>query len=159
VIVIDAGVVVTLLADDGATGTAVRRRVEHERLLAPELLDLEVASALRKLVASNQLDPVRGTAALRDLTDLPVDRTRHTPLLPRCWELRQNVTVYDAAYVALAELFDVRLLTGDSRLARAPGLHCEVELVQPEGLDVDRPVLTDEIVQATRDEIRSRWQL
>jgi predicted nucleic acid-binding protein len=134
VIVIDAGVVVTLLADDGATGAAVRHRVEGERLVAPELLDLEVVSALRRLVGSKQLDTSRGEAALDDLIDLPVVRARHAPLLARCWELRENLTVYDAAYVTLAEVLGVRLLTGDTRLAGAPGVRCEVELVK-QGID------------------------
>lgn len=71
----------------------------------------------------------RDRLALADLAELPMKRTSHRPLLSRCWELRQTVTVYDAAYVALAELLQVTLLTADGRLSRAPGVHCAIELI------------------------------
>ena len=64
-----------------------------------------------------------------DLSELPIRRVSHRRLLDRCWELRQNLTVYDAAYVALAELLDLVLVTGDLRLSKAPGLRCQVELL------------------------------
>ncbi len=67
--------------------------------------------------------------ALTDLADLPMARVSHRPLLRRCWELRDNLTVYDAAYVALAESLDATLVTADARLARAPGVRCAVELL------------------------------
>lgn len=68
-------------------------------------------------------------AALRHLAVLPVSRLSHRPLLSRCWELRDNLTVYDAAYVALAETTGATLLTSDRRLARATGINCEIELL------------------------------
>jgi predicted nucleic acid-binding protein len=67
--------------------------------------------------------------ALADLGSLRLQRAAHGPLLDRCWELRHNLTIYDAAYVALAELLDVGLLTGDARLASAAGIRCGVEVI------------------------------
>lgn len=64
-----------------------------------------------------------------DLAALPPVRASHLALLPRCWEVRQNVTIYDAAYVALAEVLQATLLTGDARLARASGPRCQIELL------------------------------
>ena len=128
-IVVDASVVVTALADDGADGDAARGRLRGERLVAPHLIDLEVTSAWRRLVVTGDLDDRRVALALADLRSLRVDRVPHLPLVGRCWELRENLTVYDAAYVALAEIMDVVLLTADARLAGAPGARCEVELL------------------------------
>lgn len=130
-IVVDASVVVAGLADDGPDGRSVRARLRGERLAAPHIIDLEVASVWRRLVAAGTLDEGRASAALDDLRSLRLTRVPHLQLLPRCWELRQNLTVYDAAYVALAELLDATLVTGDRRLAAAPGTHCAVEVVSP----------------------------
>jgi len=66
---------------------------------------------------------------LTDLADLPLERAPSVPLLPRCWELREKVTFHDAAYVALAELLDVPLLTADQRLARASGPRCTIDVL------------------------------
>ena len=66
---------------------------------------------------------------MADLVDLPLRRVRHRQLLGRCWELRAHLTVYDASYVALAELLDLVLVTGDVRLSKAPGLRCQVEVL------------------------------
>lgn len=128
-IVIDASVVVTLLADDGDDGDAARQRVRNERLVAPHLLDLEVTSAWRRLSAAGHLDERRSQMALEDLRQLRVERIPHVPLLPRCWELRHSLTTYDAAYVAVAELMDLPLLTADRRMARADGPRCEIEVL------------------------------
>ena len=76
-----------------------------------------------------EIDRDRGAAALADLADLPVRRYPHDILLPRVWELRNNLTAYDAVYVALAEALDAPLLTRDKRLAAAAGHHARVELV------------------------------
>jgi predicted nucleic acid-binding protein len=129
VIVVDAGVLATALADDGPAGAAIRDRLQGDRLTAPALLDLEVTSVLRRLVRSGQLSEPRAGQALDDLHDLPLERVLHTGPIARCWELRDNLTVYDASYVAVAELFDARLVTGDARLARAPGPRCDIELL------------------------------
>lgn len=128
-IVVDASVLAPALADDGADGERARDRLTDERLCAPSLVDLEVASVLRRVVAARQLDERRAAQALVDLALMPLRRVDHLPLLERIWQLRHNVTVYDGAYVALAEWVRVRLVTADVRLARAPGVRCAVEVV------------------------------
>jgi predicted nucleic acid-binding protein len=130
VIVVDASIVAVALADDGPDGDSARARLRGEDLTAPELLDLEVASVLRKQHASGALDDRRVALALDDLQAMPIRRAPHRHLLRRCWELRDNLTVYDAAYVALAELLQIVLLTADQRLARAPGPLCDVETLE-----------------------------
>ena len=129
-IVVDASVIVTALADDGPDGDRARERLRGERLAAPHLLDLEVTSAWRRLVAAGELDERRARLALADLQGLRVERVRHGSLLDRCWELRGNLSVYDAAYVALAELLEVILVTADAKLAKAPGSRCPIEVLQ-----------------------------
>ena len=84
---------------------------------------------IRRYAANGDIDGERGRVALADLADLPVRRYPHDFLLPRIWELRNNLTAYDAAYVALAEALDARLLTRDRRLATAAGHRARVELV------------------------------
>lgn len=130
-IVVDASVLAVALADDGPDGDRARVRLRGERLTAPELVDLEVISVWRRQARSGDLDRRRAVQALTDLRSLPLRRAAHRPLLARCWELRDNVTVYDAAYLALAEALEVTLLTGDGRLARAAGPRCDVEVLQP----------------------------
>lgn len=127
-LVIDASVLAVALLDDGPDGDAIRDRLRGERLAAPALIDLEVASVWRGLARGGGLDPRRVGLALDDLRDLPIKRVEHTPFLPRCWELRDNLTIYDAAYVALAEALQAPLLTGDRRLAKAPGPRCAIEV-------------------------------
>jgi predicted nucleic acid-binding protein len=129
VIVVDASVVVTALADDGPDGDLCRGRLAGQALAAPHLMDLEVGSVLRRLVRNGHVPERRAHLALTDLADLPVERIPSLPLLPRCWELQDNLTIYDAAYVALAETLDVKLLTANGRLARATGPRCPVDLV------------------------------
>lgn len=129
-IVVDASVIVTALGDDGPDGDRARQRLRGERLAAPHLLDLEVTSAWRRLAAAGDLDERRARLALADLQGLRVDRVRHGTLLDRCWELRDNLTVYDAAYVALAELLEVTLVTADGQLSRTPGARCPIEVLR-----------------------------
>jgi predicted nucleic acid-binding protein len=131
VLVVDASVLVVALADDGADGDVARARLRGEELAAPELLDLEVTSVLRKQRSAGMIDDRRALLALTDLCALPIHRAPHLPLLSRCWELRDNLTVYDAAYVALAELLQADLLTADGRLAAVPGPRCGIEVLQP----------------------------
>jgi predicted nucleic acid-binding protein len=128
-IVIDASVLASALVDDGPDGDKARARLRGEYLTAPELIDLEVTSVLRRHQAAGHLDDRRAAQALADLVDLPMRRTPHLPLLARCWELRANITAYDAAYFALAEAIDGTLLTADERLSRAPGIRCSVEVL------------------------------
>ncbi len=98
-------------------------------LHAPHLLDVEVAQVIRRYVANGDIDSGRGRAALADLADFPLHRYPHDFLLPRVWDLRNNLTAYDAVYVALAEALDAPLLTRDRRLAAAAGHVARVELV------------------------------
>lgn len=128
-IVVDASVVATALLDDQADGTTARARLRGTRPTAPELLDLEVLSVIRRLVGAGRVTPTRARQAVDDLEDLPVQRAPHRPLIHRCWELQENLTPYDAAYVALAEAIGTTLLTADARLSRAPGPRCEIELL------------------------------
>jgi predicted nucleic acid-binding protein len=129
VIVVDASVLVTGLADDGPDGDRVRDCLQGERLAAPHLVDVEVVSAWRRLAAAGELDDRRVALAVADLRALRMTRVEHGALMPRCWELRGNLTTYDAVYVALAELMEARLLTADRRLADAPGPRCPIELL------------------------------
>ena len=129
-IVVDASVLAVALADDGPDGDHARARLRGERLTAPELVDLEVISVWRRQVRAGAVDARRAALALADLAALPLRRAAHRPLLARCWELRDNLTVYDASYVALAEALDVTLLTGDGRLSRAAGPRCRIEVLR-----------------------------
>ena len=101
----------------------------HESLHAPHLLDLEVAQVVRRYHRAGAIDEERGRAVLRDLAGLDLHRYPHDVFLPRIWELRDRVTAYDAAYLALAEVLEAPLLTLDARLARAGGHRARVELV------------------------------
>ncbi|AQP44695.1 type II toxin-antitoxin system VapC family toxin [Tessaracoccus flavus] len=129
-LVIDASVLAVALLDDGRDGDAVRDRLRGEQLAAPALIDLEVASVWRGLARGGHLDPRRVRLALDDLQELPLQRVEHTSLLWRCWELRDNLTIYDAAYVALAEALQAPLLTGERRLARSTGPRCTIEVMK-----------------------------
>ena len=93
------------------------------------MLDVEVLSTIRRDFLRGLLDDTAAQLAVNDLRDWPGTRLGHQPLLRRAWELRHNVRGWDAFYVALAELLQATLLTRDGRLARAPGLHCPVELI------------------------------
>jgi len=130
VLVVDASVLATALADDGVDGDRARSRLRGEVLTAPDLVDLEVTSVLRGRLAGGYVDTRRAELALGDLLDLPLRRVPARALLPRSWQLRDNLTVYDAAYVALAEAIDAILLTADARLAEAPGPRCPIEVIR-----------------------------
>jgi predicted nucleic acid-binding protein len=129
VIVVDASVLATALGDDGPDGDHARARLRGERLSAPELVDLEVASVWRRQLRARLIDARRAKLALADLAAIPLRRAGHRPLLARCWELCDNLTIYDASYVALAEALDVPLLTADRRLATASGPRCQIEVL------------------------------
>jgi predicted nucleic acid-binding protein len=129
VIVVDTSVLAPALADDTSDGDAARLSLRGHVLVAPELIDLEVASVWRRQVMAGQLDVRRADLAMADLLALPLERVPHRQLITRCWELRQNLTPYDAAYVALAELLDAVLVTGDRRMSRWPGLRCRTQVI------------------------------
>jgi predicted nucleic acid-binding protein len=128
--VVDASAVLEVLLRTPAAA-AVEERLfdEGQTLHAPHLLDLEVAQVLRRYASAGQVDAGRCRAALDDLADFPLNRYPHDFLLPRIWELRANLTAYDAAYVALAEVLGVPLLTRDQSLAGAPGHLARIELL------------------------------
>jgi predicted nucleic acid-binding protein len=129
-IVADASVIATFLLDDEAAGARVRERLRRERLVAPEIVDLEVLSVIRRTAARGQATERRADQAVADLRDLRLERLAHRPFVDRCWELRHHVTPYDAAYVAVAEALGAPLVTADARLAAAPGIRCELELLR-----------------------------
>lgn len=113
----------------GESGRAARERMRDESLAAPELLYIEVVSAYRGFVRARKLHVGAAARALARLSALPIQRSSHHVLIERCWELRNNLTSYDASYVALAELLDVPFVTTDTRIAGAPGLRCLVEVL------------------------------
>ena len=129
--VVDASAVVEFLLQ-----TPLGQRVEAnlfdrtEQLHAPYLLDVEVIQALRRLVRTGDVLPARAEEALEDLAALAIRRHSHFDLLGRAWELRDNLTAYDAMYVALAEAIDSPLVTCDARLSTAPGHAAQIEVVR-----------------------------
>jgi len=129
-IVLDASIVIELLLNTPA-GEAIAERVldPDEQLAAPYLLDVEVLQVLRRYARTGDLDRERGSQAVTDLADLPVARYPHEPFLTRAWMLRDNLTAYDAMYVALAEALDAELLTRDARLSAARGHAARIALV------------------------------
>ncbi len=118
-IVLDASVVVELLTN-GRLAHSLRLDLAEsgDSLIAPHLLDVEVPSALRNLLAGQRIDPHRTNQLLTGLAALPAERYAHTPLLARMWELRHNFTCYDAAYIALAEATGSVLYTCDEKLSK-----------------------------------------
>jgi predicted nucleic acid-binding protein len=130
VIVVDASALLeALLRTPAAKVVEDRLFAPRQTLHAPHLLDVEVAQVIRRYAANGDIDGERGRLALADLADLSLRRYPHDILLPRIWELRNNLTAYDAAYVVLAEALDAPLLTRDRRLAAAAGHRAQIELV------------------------------
>lgn len=126
-LVVDASVVIELLLHTPRAGAIEARLFGMPGPWhAPHLLDVEVAQVLRRFVVRKSVSAARGAAALRLLELLPLSRHPHRPLLSRVWALRDNLTAYDATYVALAEALGGTLLTTDERLGRAPGLRAPV---------------------------------
>ena len=120
-----------MLLNTGAGRTLARRlRSSEVTLHSPHLIDLEVAQTLRRYVREGEIDDERAQVALQHLTLLDLNRYAHVDFLPRIWALKGNITAYDAAYVALAEALGAALVTGDSHLAKAPGIRAAVEVVE-----------------------------
>jgi predicted nucleic acid-binding protein len=123
-IAIDASAVVALLVDESEVGSASRHHYALHDLAAPELLHFEVSSALRRLFQRDRLSSRLAERALHDLELLRISMIPYTDIGQRMWELRDNLSAYDASYVAVAELLEVELLTFDARIRRAPGPRC-----------------------------------
>ncbi len=130
-IVADASVVVDMfLGRGGVAGDELRERLANEELVsAPHLLDAEVGQALRRLSMQREMTVNRATTSLQELAALPIRRYAHGWLLPRAFELRSNVTIYDGLYLALAEVLGVPLLSCDAALGDVPGCRAAVEIL------------------------------
>lgn len=127
--VIDAAVFVDALVGVGAHGELARQEVRREPALqVPAIFGAEGASALRGLCLRGDLSAHRASAALEQVRRVRTVQFPFEPFAPRVWELRDNLTVYDAWYVALAEWLRTDLVTGDRRLTNAPGPRCAVRL-------------------------------
>ena len=124
-IVVDSSAAIASLLNAGTARKALQDQQAH----VPHLIDAEVASGLRRLVATGRLGADDGWAALDTWRRLGVTRHPVAGLLPRVWQLRENVSAYDATYVALAEMLDCSMVTADGRLSRAPGLRCTIAVV------------------------------
>lgn len=130
-IIADASVVVDMfIGRGGVVGDELRERLASGELVsAPHLLDAEVAQAFRRLSMQREMTVSRATNCLRELAVLPITRYAHGWLLPRAFELRDNVTIYDGLYLALAEALDAPFLTCDSALSDVPACHARVEVL------------------------------
>lgn len=124
-IVVDASAVVTGLLNDGPS----RRWLGADQLHVPHLIDSEVASGLRRRVLGREIGDHDGWAALDTWRHLAATRYAVHSLLERVWQLRSNLSAYDAGYVALAEQLDCSLVTADARLSLAPGTRCPITVV------------------------------
>ncbi len=129
-IVIDASALLeVLLETPAAAGVTDWIGIPGETVHAPHLIDLEVAQVVRRLTALRLVEAERGRAALLDLASFPLHRHSHFQLLPDIWQFRNNLTAYDAAYVALSRVLDAPLLTRDGRLVSAARRYATVQLV------------------------------
>lgn len=132
-IVVDASVLANVVGDDGDDGDLARREVTVSgEVSAPDLVDVETTSVLRKRWLAGTISARRFAAALGDLEDLEIDRYPTLTFVKRAYELRHNLNAYDATYVALAELLGCELLTGDRKLQKSPGPRCTIRLLQTE---------------------------
>ncbi len=130
-IVVDAAVLANVIGDDGADGKRARGEIRVAgEVAAPGLVDVETVAVLRKRWLAGTISDRRFSAAVGDLEDMDIDRYPALPLMRRAFELRSNVTAYDACYVALAEVLGCELLTGDQRLANASGPKCPVRVLR-----------------------------
>jgi predicted nucleic acid-binding protein len=131
VIVIDASVLANVVGDDGSDGQRARQEFRNAGdVAAPDLADVETVAVLRKRWIAGTVSDERFAAAVDDLGQLDIDRYPDLRFMRRAYELRANVTVYDSAYVALAEALSCELLTADQRLANASGPRCAIRVLQ-----------------------------
>ena len=125
-LVVDASVLVAALVDPGTEGVWAESAVESEALFAPELVLAEAGNTLRRLEQAHEISRLEASLAYRDLLRLGVQLAPFAPFAERVWALRDNLTCYDAWYVALAEELGCQLMTLDRRLSRASGPKCEI---------------------------------
>lgn len=125
-VVCDASAVVAMLLDAGPDGRWAAGALSGADLAAPSLLAFDAANILRRHEVAELVGADQAAQAHADLLDLAIEQWPYELLVPRAWQLRQNLTAYDASYVALAELLDVALVTLDGAITRAPGLRCTV---------------------------------
>ena len=130
-IVVDASALLEFLLQT-SLGARVEARLfgEEAELHAPHLLDVEIAQGLRRLVRTGEVSSARAEEAIADLTDLDLHRHAHLDFLGRAWKLRDNISAYDAMYVALAEAIEAPIVTCDSPLAKAPGHRARIEVIE-----------------------------
>jgi len=124
-VVVDASVAVAALIDSGNAGDWAEEIIGRDGLIAPELLLIETTNVLRRLERNGDIATYEAISAHRDLMRLDIDLFPFAPFASRVWELRGNLTSYDASYVAIAEAFDVPLATLDGKLAQSGGARCE----------------------------------
>jgi predicted nucleic acid-binding protein len=124
--VCDASAVAALLLDSGPDGQWVTQTLESGELAAPALVTYETANVIRKHELAGQISPDQSAQAHADLLDLAIEIWPYDLLAARAWELRLNLSIYDATYVALAEITDLTLITLDKRLTKAPGTRCRI---------------------------------
>lgn len=131
-IVLDASAAADVLLKLEPKASRIRERMGESEggLHVPHLFEIEVLHTLRRHFLSGNLTAKRESEALEDLAAMRLTRHPHTPFIERIWELRENVTAYDAAYIALAEMLDAPLVTTDGRLARSSGHHANIELFE-----------------------------
>lgn len=134
-IVLDASAAVDVFLNLGEAAR-IRERIRSEDsgdsggIHVPHIFELEVLSTLRRLVFSSDISESEASRAINALSEMKLARYPHTPFIERIWELRENITAYDAAYIALSETLDAPLVTTDGRLARAPGHHARIEFFE-----------------------------
>lgn len=130
-IVVDASALLEFLLQT-PIGIRVETRLfrDGDALHSPHLVDVEVTQGLRRLVRSGEVSADRSAEAIADLLDVDLHRHAHADLLTRAWKLRENVTAYDAMYIALAEALEATLVTCDSPLAKAPGHRARIEVIR-----------------------------
>ncbi|GII96236.1 type II toxin-antitoxin system VapC family toxin [Sinosporangium siamense] len=129
-IAIDASALAAALTDDLEVGDSARQRLEeHTHWVAPSLLFVEVLSVIRGRLLAGKIGARRAADSVQALRELVIDRIDDAAIINRIWELRSNLTAYDASYVATAEALHCPLLTADAKLARASGPRCEFLLL------------------------------
>lgn len=128
-IVVDASCLLELLLNRPGAQQVLQVLADHDELCAPGLIDVEVCHILRRYALHREISVLRGKEAVEELAEFPLERYPHTLLVKRMWQLRNNLTAYDAAYVSLAEALDVALVTCDQKLAGVKGHRAKIEVV------------------------------